>query len=84
MREKELHVVGNPSARMRGEMVDSETIGREKIVLRPGAEEPRTEGARRAARRGKSTMGHALTAAGWFWLGYAVGLVLIVLEVAKW
>jgi hypothetical protein len=29
-------------------------------------------------------VGHALTFAGWFWLGYAVGLVLIVLEVAKW
>jgi len=29
-------------------------------------------------------MGHALTVAGWFWIGYAVGLVLIVLEVGKW
>jgi hypothetical protein len=29
-------------------------------------------------------MVRALNFAGWFWLGYAVGLVLIVLEVAKW
>ena len=83
MREKELHMVGNPSARVRGEVVDSETIGRTESVLRPGDEAPRTGSARRAARRGKSAMGHALTFAGWFWLGFAVGLVLRVWEVWK-
>lgn len=83
MREKELHMVGNPSARVRGEVVDTETIGRAESVLRPGAEEPRTDGSRRAARRGKSAMGHALTFAGWFWIGYAVGLVLMAWEVWK-
>lgn len=83
MREKELHVVGNQSAGMRGEMVDTETIGRAESVLRPGDEEPRTEGARRSARRGKSAMGNALTFAGWFWICYAISIVLIVLELWK-
>lgn len=83
MREKDLHVVGNPSARVRGEGADTETIGRSESVLQQGSEEPWAEGARRAARRGQSAMGHALNAAGWFWIGYVASLVLIVLLVCK-
>jgi hypothetical protein len=84
MREKELHVVGNPSAGMRSANRDAMGQGEAAVVLRRREEAPRGSGAARPPRRVKSAVGHALTFAGWFWLGYAVGLVLIVLEVAKW
>lgn len=83
MREKELHLVGNTSTGMRGENRDAMGQGETPGLLRRREEATRGSGAAGTARRGKSAMGIALTPAGWFWISYAVGLVLIVLEVAK-
>lgn len=83
MREKELHVVGNPSAGMRSANRDAMGHGTPPGLLRGREEAARGAGDEGTARRGKSAMGYALTFAGWFWIGYVVGIVLIVLELAK-
>lgn len=83
MREKWLHVVGDVSTGMRGKGGDAMGTGEETGLLRRCEENPGGEGAAGAGRRGKTSMGHALTFAGWFWLCYAAGIVLIVLEVWK-
>ncbi len=81
MREKELHVVGDVSTGMRGKGGDAMGTGESEWLLRRCEETPWREGAAGAGRRRKTAMGIALTVAGWFWIGYFVGLVLIVLEV---
>lgn len=81
MREKELHVVGDVSTGMRGKGGDAMGTGEAAGLLRRCEETPGRDGAASTGRRGKTAMGIALTVAGWFWIGYFVGLVLIVLEV---
>jgi hypothetical protein len=83
MRENEMYVVRKISTGMRGENRDAVAQGASSGLLRRGEEAQRGSGSTRPPGRDKSAMGHALTCAGWFWVGYASLLVLIVLEMWK-
>ena len=83
MREKELHLVGNPSTGMRSANRDAMGHGEAEGVLRRREGTTRGSSAAGVACRGKSAMGYALVLVGLFWIARAVALVLSVWEVSK-
>ena len=74
MREKDLHVVGNPSARVRGEELIRKPSDDRKAYYSK-VQKSRGQKALDELRAGVNRQwGHALNAAGWFWIGYAAVL----------